>query len=467
VSSPELAVALKALAANQPAYAHLSDYYRGSHRLLFATDKFKNTFGSLFRAFACNLCPVVVDVPADRLTVTGFSTPQGGDARANDAWAIWDANHMDRRSGQVHLEALKAGDAYVIVWPDATGAPTIYPQRAANMVVGYDDETPGLIVWAAKAWARPDKKVRLTLYYPDRIEKYIGSSATEATLPSNANGMMPFATPGEPWPLPNPYGAVPVFHFGNNAGIGEFGTSELFNVIPLQDGLNKSICDRLVAQEFIAYPQRWITGMETEKDPTTGQPIAPFIPGVDRIWAVEDMNAKFGEFAQARISEFIAGEVDWLHKIAAVSGIPLHYLVHATGGWPSGESMKTAEARLIAKVEDRQLAFGNVWENALAFALLIARKPEARLIAQWTDPTPRNEKDHATMLIMKRSVGVSARQIMREFGYDDEQIAQMEQENLDDPFAQPATLAVPGAATGESDVPTVAYSGRLLGTVTR
>ncbi|MCA1722761.1 MAG: hypothetical protein LC748_00610 [Thermomicrobia bacterium] len=206
------------------------------------------------------------------------------------------------------------------------------------------------------------------------------------------------------------------------------------------------------------------TGLEIDKDPLTGAPIAPFIPGADRLWTVEDQNVKFGEFAQAKITEFIAGEVDWLHKIAAVSGIPLHYLVHASGGWPSGESMKTAEARLIAKVKDRQLAFGNVWEDAIAFALLIARKPPARLIALWSDPTPRAEKDHAAMLAMKRTVGVSAKQVMREFGYSDEQIVQMVQENLDDPFQpKPAPLA-PGQP-GESDQPTVSNIGRISGKI--
>ncbi|MCA1722760.1 MAG: phage portal protein [Thermomicrobia bacterium] len=218
----DLATALTTLAANLPAYRHAADYYDGNHRLLFATDKFRSTFGSLFRAFACNLCPVVVDVPADRLTVIGFAG-EGGQQKADDAWALWNANRMDRKSGQVHLEALTAGDAYVIVWPDATGAPTLYPQRAASMTVRYDDEEPGLITWAAKAWPRADGTMRVTLYYADRIEKYITAAATNGALPENPRSLLPFQTPGEPWPLPNPYGRVPVFHFGNNAGIGEFG----------------------------------------------------------------------------------------------------------------------------------------------------------------------------------------------------------------------------------------------------
>ena len=32
-------------------------YYNGLHDLRFATEKFENTFGTLFREFALNLCP--------------------------------------------------------------------------------------------------------------------------------------------------------------------------------------------------------------------------------------------------------------------------------------------------------------------------------------------------------------------------------------------------------------------------
>jgi hypothetical protein len=95
---------------------------------------------------------------------------------------------------------------------------------------------------------------------------------------------------------------------------------------------------------------------------------------------------------------------------------------------------------------------------------VIARKPDARLSTLWADPTPRNEKDHAAMLVMKRSVGVSAKQIMREWNYTDEQIAKMIQENLADPFQPTPAPAAPGQP-GESDLPPVSNSGRITGNV--
>jgi len=46
---------------------------------------------------------------------------------------IWHTNRMDTRAGEVHKEALKNGDAYIIVWPNARGEAVFYPNRAANI----------------------------------------------------------------------------------------------------------------------------------------------------------------------------------------------------------------------------------------------------------------------------------------------------------------------------------------------
>src|SRR5688572_8691543 len=54
-------------------YAKPERYYNGDHDLAFATEKFQNTFGTLFREFALNLCPVICDAVRDKLRVTGFS----------------------------------------------------------------------------------------------------------------------------------------------------------------------------------------------------------------------------------------------------------------------------------------------------------------------------------------------------------------------------------------------------------
>ncbi len=101
--------------------------------------------------------------------------------------------------------------------------------------------------------------------------------------------------------IPNPYGTVPVFHFANNADIGSPGRSELDSAIPVQDGLNKSVLDMLVAMEFSAYRPRWAAGGESLKKAETR-----FIA------KVRDRQASFGQ-TWSDLMEFalkIKGRVD-------------------------------------------------------------------------------------------------------------------------------------------------------------
>ena len=133
-------------------YAKPTRYYDGDHDLAFATEKFENAFGTLFREFALNLCPVVCDAVRDKLHVAGFSADSLGGHRVTELQSlrngpdpensvdsvnsatrrIWHANRMAVRAGEVHKEALKNGDAYAIVWPDASGRAAIVPAKSGE-----------------------------------------------------------------------------------------------------------------------------------------------------------------------------------------------------------------------------------------------------------------------------------------------------------------------------------------------
>jgi len=317
-------------------YAKATRYYDGEHDLAFATEKFQNTFGNLFREFALNLCPVVCDAVRDKLRVTGFGVEAVGTQAASlrvekdtqagslrsDTRAIWMRNRMRTRAGEVHKEALKTGDAYLIVWPDEKGRAVLYPNRAANVTVVTDDDSPGRVLWAAKQWLTGDKHIRLNLFYPDRIEKYVSKTEsegslpdvtefvplTERTTPSAKRGHPSFVRRGageqpDAAVMANPFGVVPVFHFANNADLGTTGRSELEAAIPVQDGLNKSVLDMLVAMEFSAYRQRWAAGVAIEID-AEGKAVAPLTAGVEHLWISENPNARLAILTRPSLSSF-------------------------------------------------------------------------------------------------------------------------------------------------------------------
>jgi len=438
-------------------YARTARYYNGEHDLAFATEKFANTFGSLFREFSLNLCPAICDAIRDKLKIEGFSVSspniskglsdnsqtltqpsrRGMPVRATDTEAadlVWHRNRMDVRAGEIHKEALTHGDAYAIVWPDSSGKAAIFPNKASSITVEYDDEFPGKIVWAAKLWRTRDKFTRLNLFYPDRIERYISAkpsesvtsdakdfvrfAGTQAALPASAdsdNEQAPQA--GSPRSdIPNPFGIVPIFHFANNASIGSFGRSELEDAIPVQDGMNKSVLDMLVAMEFSAYRQRWAAGIEIEYD-NDHNVIPPFKAGVDHLWITENKDARFGDFEAANLDHFLKVKDGFRIDLASVTGTPLYYLLPHGRGFASGEAMRKAESRFIAKVRDRQTSFGQVWADVMQFALKIEGHGDVPLQTRWEDAARLSEKEELENLILKKEIGLSSSEALKEAGY--------------------------------------------------
>jgi hypothetical protein len=445
--------AIYELRANAARYERTESYYRGEHQLAFASEKFRNTFGTLFREFAMNLCPAVCDSVRDKLIVTGFSVDGDGEPGFRDtrkvaeaAREIWRANRMSVRAAELHKEVLKNGDAYTFVWPDMNGQPTIYPNRASSCTVVYDEESPGKILWAAKYWRTADNRARLNLLYPDRIEKYVSARETSRSFP-DAKEFVPLLSPmskvpspglsdqttsGQErsaldsgnWTLDNPYGVVPVFHFANNADVGSFGQSELEAAIPIQDGMNKSVLDMLVSMEFAAYRQRWAAGIEIEYD-ADGKPVAPFTAGVEHLWISQNPEARFGDFENSNLEQFLKVKDSFRIDIASVTGTPLHYLMPFTAGFHSGEAFRKAETRFISKVRLRQEACGEVWDALMSFALRIAGFEGVRLVANWEDPSQVSETEILENIRLKRELGLPTTRALREAGYGSDDAEQM------------------------------------------
>lgn len=404
--------ALAQLRSGASRYRGYDDYYLGRHKLSFATDKFRNAFGSAFREFSCNLCGAVVDAIADRLEVTGFASADSTLASAaND---VWEANGMAVRATQVHTEALKCGDGYLIVWPGPDGQPTLFPQQAAACTVGYSEETPGVIEWAARAWVA-GKEVRLNLYLPDRIDKFV---AKAEALPDKASAFKPLQD--EPT-LGNPWGMVPMFHFATSPGMSGFGRSELANLMAPQDAYNKTILDTLVGMEFVALPQRWATGIEVDIDPDTGKPKPTFVPGVDRIWATDNTDVKFGEFGTADVTQLLAVQTDWEMKIARLAGIPPHFIQVSTDP-PSGAALQALETRFVKKARRLQATYGASWSQVMALACCMAgSNSPATLRTVWADPAPLSEKERAETVDIQVGAGLSKREAIRKMGYSDQE----------------------------------------------
>lgn len=400
-------------------------YYRGDHPLAFASRKFRDAFGGLLDSFSDNFCSLVVDATRERLNVEGFRLGQNQEGD-RDAWRLWQANDLDAESQIAHTVALVKTRCPVLVAPDPdSDLPRISVEDPEQTVVAYRPGNRRARTAALKRWMDDDGYRLATLYLPDRIEKYRSASAYRGIVTQTA-----WVARDDDGPAvePNPLGVVPMLELVNRPLLGGDGESELEAVIPIQNAINKLAADMLVASEFGAFRQRWVTGIDIPTDPQTGQPVEPFKSAVDRLWAIKSKDARFGEFEQTDLRIF--GEVIELftQHIAFITRTPAHYISKGNGNPPSGESLKSAETGLVAKVRDKMRFFGETWEGVIRLAFALQGDPRAAIFDSetiWRDPESRSESEHADAIIKLKALNLPDEFLWEKFGFTQTEIARL------------------------------------------
>lgn len=449
------------------------DYYNGKQDLRFTTVKAREVFGDQFKGFADNFCALVVDAVDERLHVRGFRVGQEQDTDTTAA-DIWAANDMDAQAQLAHVEALVNEEAYAIVWADVEDrtAPVISVESPFEVICAYDTlyrrrREAALKVW----WASETKRWYAVLYLPEMVVKYVSAKEHvdgDARASDKTGFWEPWVIEGEAWPLPNPLKVVPVVPLVNMPRLspGQRGTSEIAAVIPLQDALNKTVFDQLIAQEFVAYPQRYMIGVSMPSD-SEGDAEPPFKAGVDRLWIIETeegatINPVLGQFPSADLRPYVDAVDQFVAHIAAITKTPKHYLVDPGGGTNlSGETIKALEAGLVSKARRKQRIFGESWEEVMGIALRVKEGGAVtaldmlRVEVEWFDPETRTESQHVDALVKLGSAPISVpkEQLWRDAGYTEAQIERFKAQEATAPAAPtppsttpPPLVALPGAA---------------------
>jgi hypothetical protein len=152
------------------------------------------------------------------------------------------------------------------------------------------------------------------------------------------------------------------------------------------------------------------------------------------VWYMQGLKG-VGQFETADHHNFTEPMLTYLRMGSEVTNTPLHR-IDPTGDHPSGESLRTAEAPFVHKVEDRQLSFGDTWRELFGFALRVAGHASAEVTVRWTPAQTVNDLEGWQTVAQKLAAGVPAEQAFLEAGYSDEQVeAWFGQSENDLPFS--------------------------------
>lgn len=412
-------------------YRAYREYYDGDHDTLL-TDRQRYYLsvktGTDFRA---NYCPIVVDALAERLVVSGLQC----EGQAETLWRWWTGARLDGVQQVLHTGAVRDGDAYLIVeWDAVKQQPVFYFELAETdgegVKVVYDEATnqPALAVkrWRIRNGAGAGYVRRMNVYHPDRVEKYVSNDKVSGGM------WQRWEEDDQPWPLPwvtdtgEPLG-LPVIHFKNRDQGYNYGQSELKDVIPLQNALNKAVIDLLAAADTTSFRIYWMVG-----DDPSDISVAPGSWVYSTRPASGPDGASMGYFPGEDLGNLIALKDSFAIEIARVSRTPVSYF-QVSGQRPAEGTLKQEESGLVGRAQARQISFGNSWEDAfyLARRLWNAFGPgpeldeSAPISCIWKDAESRNEKLHLETLTLKKALGVPQETLWAEMGYNAGEIAQM------------------------------------------
>lgn len=386
-------------------YSTLDAYYEGRQPLAFLAPEAKQALGSRMGRMASNIPRLAVTALAERLRVTGFE--------GASVWEDWLANDLDQTSGVAHRESLALGASYVIVWAGPDGSPKVTVESARQVSVLTDPGTRRIVA-AFKRWETPTT-TEAVLYEAGQITR-LRANTTGATT----HGFRVVET------LDNPLGAVPVVRLANADRLLADGSSEIDDLMPLVDLLNKQLADMAVTSEYAARPRRWATGIELEEDEETGEAVNP-IPEGNRAMISENPDAKFGTLPAADLAGYEASVRLILGQIMAVSALPAHYVGVFTDNPASADALRASEASLTARAEARQATFGRAWEQVARLIVAVRDGADpARVDARvkWADAATRSTAQEADAVVKLFQAGLlPASAALERLGYSADEIA--------------------------------------------
>lgn len=409
------------LSADLPAIEKHDGYYRGDHETPDIPAGARAEFSRFLTMSRANFVRLVVDAIDERLRVDGFST--GNDDVDNAIWAIWKANGLTSRQSGAHVDALVRSRSYGMVWPrPGSRIPRITLEDSTQVIHESDAEDTDVVLAVLKVWTDDLAKVQRAnvIIRGDGIHKY----QREPSSFGLTDGWKPLEGDDRYVPLPSELeGRVPVEPLLNRADVNAFGQSEIADVIPTQDRINKTLFDRIVAAEYGAFRQRWATGLELPTDPQTNQPIDTFEASVRRFAVNPEPDGKFGTFDATDLRPYLDVIEQDLVLMARIAGVPPHYLT-SKGEFPSGDALRSAEAPLIARCVRKQDTFGDGWERLMGMAARLAGMDDVMLETQWRNPETRTYGEAADWALKLSQVpGITSDLLLPRLGFTRDEIA--------------------------------------------
>lgn len=344
-----------------------------------------------------NIMPTVVKTPNQALYLDGFRRSTDDDPLPDNApeWKHFERSHGRSRQKAIHAGAITYGHSFTLTEKNKQGKVRTTGLSAMDTAALFEDPANDITPYASLHIDKRYRDSKGDLHQEGRL--WIGN---KKHLVHFRKGK---ASVGAGVTLPT----HPITRFAVEVDLEGRTTGLVWPMIALQDRLNQTVFDLLVAQTYTSFEVRTATGMvpplkreiknkaeidaalaagqeppEAEWgpkiDPNTGAPEVDRVKlsGRQNFLFAEDPEAKFGTLKGTPLDGFISSVEMNLRMLSATGQIPPHYLLGQIANL-SAEAIDAAETSLARLVQSIQASFSESWEQVFRIAALLEGIEEA------------------------------------------------------------------------------------------
>jgi len=343
-------------------------YFRGDQEPPYTPPTSTREYKALVPRSITNLTRLVINTMVQRCIIDGYRA-SSTDVENAAPWQWWQANGMDSRQKALWEETGKHGYASMLVLPasfrdaayDHRTAPIMQPVSPREWYVHMDSWSDDWPQWAIRRDAHdPDK---WWIVDDERLRVVKSQRKPNRLLTIDRDDVHGFEV-------------VPFVPFRNAFDLTRAPIGEIEPIIPIQDRLNQTVFDLLVATTYSSAPQKWIAGMAVPTDEASGQPIIDLKAFAKSVWLSDDPTTKFGSLPEANLSNIVTAIDSTLRVYGLMSQTPPHYLLGDLVNL-SAEALLAADTTLAKKIQDHQMIWGEAVESAFRLAAVAAGDMDA------------------------------------------------------------------------------------------
>jgi hypothetical protein len=368
---------LSILQRDEDRLQRIDDYLQGDHDDPYMPRLADDEYKLLAKRSISNWLPLLVGTPAQALYVDGIRTGTGANTALDSdsaAWKHWQGSRLDARQLAVHRGALTYGHSFTLTEKLKNGKIRTKGLSALRTTAVYEDAANDDTPFAAltvTAWPKGDSWGKARMFdakfeYVVRFKSY-----------GQADGELLVGTG-----VAHGASECPVTRFAAYVDLEGRTLGVIEPMIALQNRINQTVFDLLVAQTYGSFKVRTVTGMAppVQRDAESGEPVLdengnpqpiPINHNAKRFLFAEDPEVKFGSLDETPLGGYIESIDMSIRHLAAISQTPPHHLLGQIANL-SAEALQAAETALSRKIAEFRVAFGESWERVFRLATEMA-----------------------------------------------------------------------------------------------